>query len=611
MEGNLTALVDMFEEAEQANVTARDLAAKCRDYYDGNQLTPDEVAEMRRRKQPPIVINRIRRKVNWLRGLEMQSRTDPKAFPRTPKHEDGAQAATDAIRYVVDKEDFDKKRSATWENMLIEGVGGVEVITDFRPPMREPEIKINSYSYDRLFYDPHSIMSDFSDARYLGAIVWTDSDELRAQHPDKMDEIEASINSSGGTDSDTYDDRPRWQIWSDPKRKRVRLVLIYYRSGGVWRWAKFVKGGILDEGESPYVDEDGVSVCPLIMRSAYVDRDGMRYGEVRDMLDPQDEVNKRRSKLMHYMNTRQTMGVKGAVSVSALKRELAKPDGHVEIDPDVFSAAAERGQKPFDMIQTSDQVAAQFSLLQESKAELDLMGANSGLAGKDPNAGQQSGRAIMARQQGGLIEIAPLTDGLSEFTREVYRHIWMRIRQFWRAEKWVRVTDDEKNARFVGLNRQITLGERLSQMPQEQVISIARQMQLVPNDPRLQMQVGVENSVEEIDVDILLEEVPDQVTLQGETFQQIVQIATSQPGVVPPAVLIELAPGLRSDVRDKILKHIEQQSQAQNEAGSAKMQIDMAEAEAKTEKTRADAAYSQARAVNENIEAQRKAVFGI
>jgi hypothetical protein len=611
MEGNLTALVGMFEEAEQANVTARDLAAKCRDYYDGNQLTPDEVAEMRRRKQPPIVINRIRRKVNWLRGLEMQSRTDPKAFPRTPKHEDGAQAATDAIRYVVDKEDFDKKRSLTWENMLIEGVGGVEVITDFRPPMREPEIKINSYAYDRLFHDPHSIMADFSDARYLGAIVWTDSDELKVQHQDKADEIDASINSSGGTDSDTYDDRPRWQIWSDPKRKRVRLVLVYYRSGGVWKWAKFVKGGILEEGESPYVDEDGVSVCPLIMRSAYVDRDGMRYGEVRDMLDPQDEVNKRRSKLMHYMNTRQTMGVKGAVSVSALKRELAKPDGHVEIDPDVFSAAAERGQKPFDLIQTSDQVAAQFSLLQESKAELDLMGANSGLAGKDPNAGSQSGRAIMARQQGGLIEIAPLTDGLSEFTREVYRHIWMRIRQFWRAEKWLRVTDDEKNARFVGLNRPITLGERLSQMPQEQVISIARQMQLVPNDPRLQMPVGVENAVEEIDVDILLEEVPDQVTLQGETFQQIVQIATSQPGAVPPAVLIELAPGLRSDVRDRLLEHIQQQSQAQNEAGAAKMQADMAEAEAKNDKTRADAAYSQARAVNENIEAQRKAVFGI
>ena len=27
---------------------------------------------------------------------------------------------------------------------------------------------------------------------------------------------------------------------------------------------------------------------------------------------------------------------------------------------------------------------------------------------------------------------------------------WLRIRQFWTSEKWIRVTDDEKNTRWVG-----------------------------------------------------------------------------------------------------------------------------------------------------------------
>ena len=50
--------------------------------------------------------NRIRRKIEWLKGLEVKQRTDPKAFPRTPKHVDGAESATDAIRYVCDDQEI-------------------------------------------------------------------------------------------------------------------------------------------------------------------------------------------------------------------------------------------------------------------------------------------------------------------------------------------------------------------------------------------------------------------------------------------------------------------------------------------------------------------------
>lgn len=602
----LTTLVRRFEEAEQSGVTARQLAARCRDYYDGRQLSEAEEAELRKRGQPPIVINRIRRKVDWLRGLEAQSRTSPRAFPRTPQHQQGAEAATDAIRYVCEKEGFDRKRAAAWANILIEGIGGVEVVHE-EGRDGEPDVVINYYPWDRLFHDPHSMEPDFSDARYLGVVIWSDADDLREQYPNKTDEIEASVGFGGVGSDDTYEDKPYWQVWSDPKRRRVRQVLMHYRDGDQWHWARFVRGGILEEGESPYTDEDGESLCPLILQSAYVDRQGNRYGVVRDMLDPQDEINKRRSKLLHQLNARQTRSIKGAVSVQALKRELARPDGHVEVDPAVADMAREMGMPAFDILPTNDMAAGQFNLLQEAKGEIDLMGANSGLSGKDGSA-SQSGRAIMARQQGGLIEIAPLADGLSDFTRTVYRHVWLRIRQFWRAEHWVRVTDDERNIRFVGLNRRVTLRERLEQMPQEQVIMIARQYGLTPNDPRLDMPVDIENNVEALDIDITIEEVPSQVTLEGETFEQIVNIATSMPGVVPPEILIELAPGIKRDVKDRLLEHMQQSQQAQA-AGSeqaAQAQAQMMEVDAA--KKAAEAQRAQSIAAKTQVEAQRLAL---
>ena len=593
----LSAYIRKFERSAEICSNQSDLAARCRDYYDGNQLTGDEVAELKRRKQPPIVINRVRRKVDWLRGLEMQSRTDPRAYPRTPQHQQGADAITDALRYAADNADLDRKASAAWANLLIEGIGAIEVV---HSAGENPDVVINHYPYDRVFHDPHSRLPDFSDARYLGAVIWGDVDELKQQYPgeDAAAMIDASIGKVSGV-TQAFDDVPQWRVWGDKDRQRVRVVLIWCRESGIWQWAKFVHGGILERGESPYYDDDGQSVCPLMLQGAYIDRDGGHYGVVRDMLDPQDEINKRRSKLLHQLNSRQTMGIKGALSISTLKQELAKPDGHVEIDPAIMDAAREMGMRPFDIIPTTDQTMGQFNLLQEAKGEIDLMGANSGLAGKE--SGQRSGRAIMAQQQGGLIEIAPLTDAFSDFKRRIYRRMWGVIRQFWRNERWVRVTDDERNIRFVGFNRPITLQERLQGMSEEQIMSAAQQMGLHPGDPRLAMPVGIENRVEEIDVDILIEEAPDTVTLDAETFQHIVGIATAMPGSVPPEILIELAPGLKRDVKDKLIDRLLQASQQNGQVAGA-------EAAAKVKKIDAEAVLRIAQAEKTGIEAQRAAL---
>lgn len=602
----LNRLVTWFEDADEETRDQRNLAERCRDYYDGEQWTDAEKEKMRDMGQMPIVINRIRRKIDWLRGLEAQSRTDPRAFPRTPQHDQGAKAATDALRFVADNEDMDRKRSFAWDQMLVEGIGAIEVVHHFVPPMNQPEIVLNAYHYNRVFYDPHSREADFSDARYLGAVIWGDAAQIKRQYPDKGEIIDSSV-AQGAAMDDKLEDIPAHKRWADRDRKRVRVVLMHYIEDGKWRWAKYVKDGILAEGESPYVDEEGESVCPLLLQSAYVGRDGNRYGVVKDMLDPQDEINKHRSKILHFISSRQTVSVKGAVEPKELARQLSKPNGNVEIDPDAIEASLrELGVKPFEVLQTADQLSGQIMLLQESKSEIDLMGANSGLQGK--SEGDQSGRAIMARQQGGLIEIAPLTDGLSDFTRRIYRHIWMRVRQFWTDEKWIRVTDDERNVRFVGLNQPVTLRQHLSQLPEGQMIEQARRLGLRPGDPRLDEVIRVENPVEEIDVDIIIEEAPDTVTLEAETFEQVVNIATSMPGSVPPQVLIELAPGIDRDVKERILQHIEQQSQMQAQQGQQAQAVQMQTAQIDAQEKQASSAQKMADAAKKNVEAQRLAL---
>ncbi len=593
--------VEKFEASEMATYEARQLSERCRDYYDNKQLTDKEIKELQRRGQPPIVDNVIAGKINYLIGQEMNRRTDPKAYPRTPQHQEGAEAITDALRFVCDKEDWDEKRSGVWQDMLIEGYGGVEVV--HKEVRGKIEVCVNRYHWDRLFYDPHSREDDFSDARYLGAVIWADRKEIERQYPDAKDGIEGAMHKSGAV-GETYEDRPQYKVWGDKERDRVRVVMMYYMEDGTWKWSKFSYGVILEEGESPYKDEDGNSVCPLIMQSAYVDRDNNRYGEVAKLLDMQDEINKRRSKLLHLVTSRQTMGLKGAVNPNVVKRELAKPDGHIEVTSEMLEEAARVGMKPFEIIQTTDMASSQFALLAEAKESISDMGATEALMGASDG---ESGRAVLAKQQGAQTALSPLNDKLHRFTRRVYEAMWQRVRQFWTEERWIRVTDDERNIRFVSLNQPVTLRDQLAEYPQEVIAAYARQHGLGPNDPRLDTVMEVQNPIEGLDVDIIMEEVPDMVTLEAETFEQLVNIDASRGGALPLEMLIEASP-LNSKMKTKILQGMEEQAQAQQQAGMNAEQIAQAKETAEIENTQADTALKAAKVNETQVETQRAAL---
>ena len=391
----LAKLRTWFENAEDASAEARAAAEMARDYYDGEQLTEEEIAALKARGQPIMVANRIKPKINYLRGMEKKSRMDPKAYPRNPGDEEAAQAATDSLRYVVDAEVFDQTASMVWDNQLIEGFGGSDVIVE-DDGERGPRIRVIHYRWDRLFYDPHSSLADFDDAKFKGGVIWADEDDIEADWPDADENaIKGAYEYADTASGKTFDDKPRGSTWADYKRKRLRVIQMHWTKGREWWLATFTAGGFLSKpAKSPYLDERGQPECSLIMQSGYVDRNNNRYGAVKDMIGPQDEINKRRSKALHLLTMRQVVAEQGAVQdVESARAELAKPDGYIEIAP----------QSKFEVVQTSDLAAGQFQLLQEAKSELEAVGPNATMQGRQ--GGSASGRAIALTQQGGAIEV--------------------------------------------------------------------------------------------------------------------------------------------------------------------------------------------------------------
>lgn len=562
MEDGLKKLVDMVEAAELATQDSRALSEKCRDYYDNNQWTEEERKALAARKQPVITYNRIKPKIDFLSGLERQSRQDPKAFPRTPMHQEAADACTDAIRYVADNTNFSDIASTCYKELMLEGTEGCEVIV--KPKGKEIEIHVKRFAWDRIIYDPHSRELDFSDAKYLGGVIWMDVSDAKDMFPGHDDMLSFQEDIAGGTGSNTYDDKPTF--WVDSKRNRVKIVCLYYRDGGKWHYGWFTKSGFLKGPKlSPYIDENGEPECPLIFQSAHIDREGNRYGIAVPWLDIQDEINHRRSKALHMVNSRQTFSSREAAgeNVAKIKREMGKPDGHVEFEYGEWG-------KDFGIIPTSDMASAQFQLMSESKNEIDAIGVNAALSGSEDR--NMSGKALAQRQQGGLVELTPITDAHRHWRLRVYRQIWNRIRQFWDSERWIRVTDDESNLKWVGLNVPITMRQQMEQ----QGMQIPQGYQ----DARLDMQVGTQNNIAELDVDIIIDESPDVVTLQVETFQQLSQLYTTRPDL-PIDVLIEAMP-IRSATKKRLMESLQGGSEAARQQAAQK-QAEMAREDAKAQ----------------------------
>lgn len=582
-EDNLAELVQRFEEAEEATQEARKLAERDRDYYDGKQYTAAELKVLQDRGQPDIVINRIKPKIDFLAGYEASNRTDPKAFPRTPQDQDASEAATDALRYQKDACDLDQKFSLAWSYLLCEGVGGIELTIEPGAEGEDPEIVPVEWDWDRLFWDPHSRKHDFTDARYLGGVLWMDADEAKERWPEQADAIEFTLNDV--SISRTFDDRPnKWVSGSGrgSARKRVRIVQMYYKDGHQWKHCTFTKGGKLEEVVVPFVDGKGQSWCPLLLQSAYVDRENNRYGLIRIMIGIQDEINKRRSKALHRLTMRQVHTEHGAVDdVDATKKELAKPDGFVVTNPGFT----------FELLDKGNDIAAELNLLQEAKNEIELMGPNAALLGKQENAA--SGKAILANQQSGQTEIAMLMDRHRHLKKRTYQRLWDLIRQYKKAPWWIRVTDDEKNVKFVGLNRPVTMMEELqtrlqqSGAPEEQIAPQIQQLQSQAQaDPmlaqQLQQVVRTEHVASDMNMDITIEEVPDVASVQEEQFQQLTSLA---PAVVfPPQVYIE-ASSLRNKKRLlEIMNGKEQGDPVQAEMNKIMGEIQLKKANAEVNK---------------------------
>lgn len=474
---------------------------EARRYRHGAHWTSTQVEALNKRKQPVVTYNRIGRKINGVVGLVEKLRQDPKAYPRTPKHEEGAELATAVIRYALDQQDWKAKSPICAESGAVDGIGGIELELE-QGDQEDKEVGFEIVDTDGFFYDPRSFRMDFSDATYMGMGKWLDPEVAKELIPGKDEEIDRSIGDNSDLTSNS--DRDDKWFFTEGDRKRIRLVDIWYRHKGEWCWALFTGSSILMEGKSYLVDEKQKTICKFIMFSAAVDHDGDRYGFVRDLKSANDEINQRRSKGLHELNTRRIIARKGQFDdIEITRREAARPDGVVEWNA---QGSGDTGPE-FDDSKKQADIQGQLAFLEDAKAEIENFGPNPALIGTGVNA--KSGRAIALMQEAGIAELGPYILAYRGWKLRVYRAVFNAIRTNWMAERWIRVTDNDGLAQFVQINAMQT-------------------------DPMTGVPTMV-NAIGQLDVDIILDEGPDTINMMQDMYETLSQIVPSLAPLLAPA----------------------------------------------------------------------------
>jgi hypothetical protein len=442
------------------------------------------------------VFNQVKPPVDWVVGTETRTRIDYMVLPRGKEDRALAETKTRILKYVsdVNKEAF--HRSRAFEDSVKSGVGWMEA--GVRSDPDDEPVFVRWEDWRNIWWDTLHVEPDYSDARYIFRSKWVDFDVAAAMFPDRVGVIKLAVQKDDmywqeedqAVDVDPVEGESGFAVelsgdvglstWS---RERVRLIEAWYKEpmrgkilkgkqigtlNGVMfdeknqshqalvdqglastydairmgiRVMIFCSRGILYDGPTPY----NHNRFPFVPIWAHRKKsDNSPYGMIRQLRDPQEDLNKRRSKALHILNSRQVVADENATDDwDDVKAEVDRPDGLIRI----------KSGTRFDF-RTDTQLAQEHVMLMNQDAEYieRTGGVNDEMMGRQTNA--ISGKAITARQELGTTLTMTMFDNL-RLSFQLLGEIKLSLtEQYYSEEKVIRIQGAPNQYDFIEINHQ-------------------------------------------------------------------------------------------------------------------------------------------------------------
>lgn len=472
MDEDLSRFREWFKQAAESRRDWDKEAEEDYLFYTGKQWGEGDLEQLKKQKRPAITINKVKPLINLLSGYQRLNRYEPEFLPRTAEDLPLAKIRKGVTKQIFDLNSYDYVESHVFQDGCLGGRGWFEVAFeyDYTQPHGEwyrGRAIIKRRSPFDIYVDPESREWDLSDAEYVADARWVGKERLKRHFPERAADIDAAMEIRDRDEEirdETFD-----HMWYLRERKKVRLVTMWYREHGAMvretpmgarvipdervRCVSFIGDLILEDIPSPY--EHGF--FPFVPFTAYCTGEGdIPAGVVRDIKDPQREINKRRSQILHIINTMSNSGWKtkrGSLDEKNMKvlREMGSTPGIV----------LEFGTEEPREIQPKPLPSGIAQIEQACAGDIrEISGINESMLGA-PQPANTSGKAMEIQQRQSITQIATLFDNLRMAKRRILELLWGvggrkgLVQQFYTEPYVLRIVGEDGKSEFLPVNQPV------------------------------------------------------------------------------------------------------------------------------------------------------------
>jgi hypothetical protein len=456
-------------------------------YYLGDQWSAADKAYLDQEGRPYLVINKlVRRFVHLLTGYQRQNRLAVSYKPFEGSDNQAAEQFSNLILHQLEKRNGHHQISQCFRTNIKTGLDWVNLYMDYDDDLENGDIVFKRTPWTRLLPDPLFQELDGSDMNFLFRREYLTQKQLEMMLPAGtnvenefnktamgeytpiLDPQEYMIGSQDRylvteywsreftrkdhlLDRTTGEMRPI-EIGGSKPRERLRDILqqfpqlmLYKKRTKTEKLQLFIGDELVWKGEDP----NGAGDFPYVPFIAYYDPefDQMKWklqGIVRQLRDPQEELNKRRSAMLHIMNTMAINGwmwEEGAMADETQMDQAAGAGVQLRLSKGALQQnmikQIEKTQFPGEMVKMEEMLAADGPDISGINAEM--------LAMMDKD---MPGITIQLRQRQGLIIIQELFDNLRIAQKGIGKRFMSMVQANWDAKKVGRILNEQPSPEF-------------------------------------------------------------------------------------------------------------------------------------------------------------------
>ena len=463
-----------------------EIAKKCDRFYRGGGEQWDEEARraLESEGRPALEINMVLSTVNALKGEQAEQRADIVYKPRRNGTHETAATLTKLVQQILYANDYPWAESQVFDDGIIQDRGYFDVRIDFTDEV-QGEVRITSEDPLCVELPPDAKEYDPRTWPEVTVTRWLLLDEIEVQYgKEARDKVEAFIGTTAygfGQDSirfteqtfgdaatvsvspDTALDRKISRVrvierqhrklskvryfvdnqtgdkrmipagWSPEKVQRVASMADVSVIEGMQRrirWTVSVDGVDIFDDWSPYKTFTIIPFFPYFRR-------GRPMGVVRNLLSPQEQLNKLESQELHIINTTANSGwaVEAGSLINMTEEELEERGAETGLvlvykKDSQAPAKIQANQIPTGIDRISQKAANSIRV---------ISGVNEAMLGHE--SAEVSGVAITRKQAGGLVQAKPIFDNLARSRHLLANKVLELIQQFYTETRVLQVTD--------------------------------------------------------------------------------------------------------------------------------------------------------------------------